>query len=890
MTKSRWFRRRPSDDEMRQELEAHVAMRAEHDGVDEAAARRRLGNTLRTREQMRRVWIAEWCDALRQDAWFTWRSWLRHPGFAAGAILVLALGLGASTALFAALDRVLFRPLPYADPDRLVSVGRINVPLVYERQTETVIDSFYAQEWETPPPPFQSVTTILGGAEQCQIAEERPENLRCLRVEHNLLRVLGVGVALGRDFAPEDDVRGTPPVALISHGLWVRRFGADPGVVDRTLNLDRGQSLLQTRIIGVLPTGFEAPLDAADILLPAQMRPVDATDRILMSYTVLARLRADVTPERAKQMLESRWPEVAPVPPAFREKFREEWRVRPLHDRRVGDAPRVAWLLLGAVAAFLLIACVNVTNLMLARVGERRREFGVRAAIGAGRTRLARLALAENLLLALAAGSLGLLVAFALLQTFVAMAPPGFPGLADASIDLRVFVVAALLVVITGTAIGVWPAISVFRVGELHGLRSTATSSLSARPRLRFALVTTQIALTLALLGGSALLLRSLRNVVTVPLGFDAERVVTLSADLSQVRYPTVEHGAVFFDELLARARAMPGAVSVAMSNAPPPPLLSSMRGGIEVEGRPVDSNGPRPPIRSRSVTPHYFETFRIPVVQGRTFQEADLTGEPAVVLNESAARMLFGGEHKLGRRLRFAGVPAVSPIPGFTRQNPWYTVVGVTADVRNAETLTDEPNAEIYLAKRPGRWAQLLPSPPRGVLSLRTTGSPAAAAAFLRQIAADLDPRQLVTIETGNELFTTVTAKPRFIAWLLTAFAALALLLAAAGLYSVASYLVAQRRRDIGVRIAIGAAPRDVAQQVVGEAGRWIIVGAVLGSALGWMGTRALRSQLYQVETLDPWSWTGALLALAVVLVMAVFRPAYRAAHIDPVAALRAD
>jgi predicted permease len=892
---TRWFHRRPSDDEMREELEAHLAMRAEHDSVDEAAARRRLGNALRTRERMRRVWIAEWWDALRQDAHFTWRSWRRQPGFAVSAILVLALGLGASTSLFAALDRVLFRPLPYAAPDRLVSVGGITVPLVYERQTETIIDSFYVQEWETPPPPFESVTTILGSAAPCQIAEERPEDLRCLRVEHNLLRLLGVRVAVGRDFAPEDDVRGAPPVALISHGLWVRRFGADPQVVNRTLSIDQGTALLegqsppQARIIGVLPPGFEAPLEAADILLPAHMRPVDATDQLYTSYTVLARLRPDVTSERARQMLESRWPGVMPLPPAY-DGFRQEWRVRPLHDRRAGDAARVAWLLIGAVAVFLLIACVNVTNLMLARVGERRREFAVRAAVGAGRHRLARLALAESLLLALAAGGIGILVAFALLRTFVGLAPPGFPGLADASIDLRVFVVAALLVIVAGTAVGVWPAISVFRVGTLHELRSSPTSSPGARPRVRFALVTTQIALTLALLGGSALLLRSLWNVVNVPLGFDAERVVTLSAGLSQVRYPTVEHGAVFFDELLTRARAMPGAESVAMSNAPPPPLLSSQRGGVEVEGRPVDSKTPRPPIRFRSVTPHYFETFRIPVVRGRPFQEADLAGEPAVVLNESAARMLFAGERDLGRRLRFAGLPAVLPIPGFTLQNPWSTVVGVIADVRNAEALTDEPNPEIYLAKRPGRWAQLLPNPPRGVLSLRTTGSPAVAAAFLRQIAADLDPRQVVTVQTGDELFTTVTAQPRFIASLLSAFAALALLLAAAGLYSVASYLVMQRRRDIGVRMAIGASPRDVARQVVGEAGQWVIAGAVAGSALGWIGTRALQSQLYRVEALDLSSWTGALVALAVVLVIAVYRPAYRAAHVDPVKALRAE
>jgi predicted permease len=554
-----------------------------------------------------------------------------------------------------------------------------------------------------------------------------------------------------------------------------------------------------------------------------------------------------------------------------------------LPERRFGDASRVAWLLVGAVAVFLLIACVNVTNLMLVRVGERRREFGVRAAIGAGRMRLARLALAESLLLALAAGGVGLLVAFALLETFVAMAPPGVPGVADAAIDLRVFVVAALLIVVTGAAIGVWPAISVFRVGEVHGLRSTE-SSPGARPGLRFALVTTQIALTLALLGGAALLLRSLWNVINVPLGFDAERVVTLTARLTPVRYPTREHRAVFYDELLARAQAMPGAVSAALSESPPPPLLPVRQVlGIAVEGQPIEPNAPRFPVRVRSVTPQYLETFRIPVVQGRTFQASDAAGEPVVALNESAARILFAGERALGGRIRHGLLAPVPPvIGGQPVQPPWYTVVGVTADVRNRQALTDEPSPEIYVVARPGMAGPHL--------SLRTTASPADAAAFLRRIVADLDPRQLVTIQTGDELLTTLTAQPRFITWLLTAFAALALLLAAAGLYSVASYLVAQRRRDIGVRIAIGAAPGDVGRQVVAEAGRWMVAGALLGAALGWMSTRALQSQLYQVEAVDPWSWSGAMLALAVVLVMAVFRPAYRAAHVDPVTALRAE
>jgi hypothetical protein len=289
-------------------------------------------------------------------------------------------------------------------------------------------------------------------------------------------------------------------------------------------------------------------------------------------------------------------------------------------------------------------------------------------------------------------------------------------------------------------------------------------------------------------------------------------------------------------------------------------------------------------------VTPHYFETFQIPVVGGRTFQEADVTGEPAIVLNESAERLLFTGERALGRRIRVPTPPAYGPV-----QNPWYTVVGVTRDVRNAAALTDDPKPEIYFVARPGRSGGPMAalsaiSTLGGNLSLRTTAGPAEAAAYLRQIAADIDPRQLVTIQTSDEQLARLTAQPRFIAWLLTAFAALALLLAAAGLYSVAAYLVLQRRRDIGVRMAIGASPRDVAKQVVGEAGRWIIGGAVAGAALGWVGSRALQSQLYQVEALDPWSWMGAVLTLALVLVMAVFRPAYRAAHVDPVAALRSE
>jgi predicted permease len=879
---TRWFRRRPSDDEMREELEAHLAMRAAHDGADEAAARRRLGNLLQTRESMRGVWIAQWWDALRQDAWFTWRSWRRRPAFALAAILVLGLGLGASTALFAALDRVLFKPLPYADPGRLVSVGVVTARPgeSFDGLIEGVPDRDYVNRWGQTPAPFTAVTAM--NTSTCEIAGEQPEDTRCGTVEANFLGVLGVRPVLGRDFSPQDDVRGAPRVALISHALWVRRYGADPEVATRTLNLETARygRLQQVSVIGVLPPDFEMPVTSADVLLPSQLRPIDLKFPFASPVMAFARLKPDVTPERAAIMLAPQLQEFSELPPG-----RHTWLVRPLRDRRVGDVARVAWLLVGAVAAFLLIACVNVANLMLARVAERQREFAVRAALGAGTLRLARLAVAESLLLALAASAVGLALAFALLDTFAAMAPTAgavAQSVAAASIDTRVFLVTALLAVITGVTISLWPAISVFRAGGMRGLRTTGSSSPGARPRVRFALVTVQIALTLSLLGGSALLLRTLWNVVNVPLGFDAERVVTLSAYLSRSRYQSSEHQAAFFQELLARAQATPGAVAAALSDSPPP-LAPQGRAPFEIEGRPAAGDTPQPAIGLRLVTPRHFDTFRISLIRGRAFQNTGSAGEPDIVLNESAERILFGGARALGRRVR----PAISF--GFgsgpAAERPWYTAIGVIADVRNGERLTDEPTPEVYMLIQREAWSPFISR-----LSLRTTASPADAAAYLRRIATDLDPQQLVTIQTGDELLTLLTAQPRFIAWLLTAFAALALLLAAAGLYSVASYLVTQRRRDIGVRIAIGASPGDVARQVVGEAGRWIVGGAVIGSALGWMGTRALQSQLYQVEALDPWSWVGALLALAVVLVIAVFRPAYRAAHVDPVTALRAD
>jgi predicted permease len=863
-----WFRRRPSDDEMREELEAHVAMRAEHDGVDEAAARRRLGNILHTRESMRRVWTAEWWDALRQDAHFTVRSWQRQPGFALGAVLVLALGLGASTAMFSALDRILFRPLPYGDANRLVNVG-MTLPATGGQSPVLLHASEYVERWKPTPEPFTAVTTTADVGYTCDVTEQQPERLRCAAVESNFLQTLGVRVALGRDFTSQDDVRGVPSVAIISHEVWIRRFGADPGAIGRTLDLN-GKRI---PVIGVLPAGFAVPGGQADILQPQQSYLLDRFDGALLA--AFGRLKPGVTPEQAEAAIA---PIIAAttkgsggvVRPGSLTGGSYQPRVVPLRDYLVGDTSRVAWLLLGAVAGLLLIACVNVTNLILARMAARDREFAVRSALGAGRARLARLAITESVLLAIAGGGIGLLCAAAMLRVFVRLAPSSIPEIDRAALDLRVFAVAGVLALAAGVAVGIWPALSVLRSGALqYGARATAP----ARPRMRFTLVTVQIGLTVALLAGSALLLRTLWNLVAVPLGYQSERVVTMNVTPNVARYAPEERGP-FFEQLLERIREIPGTAAATMSSAGPP-------NGVALAGMnfPVDRQPRAPglvsPIRIREVTPGYFQTLGIPILRGRTFVEADRTAQPAVILSQSAARMLFPGQDPIGHTVRMPS------------GNEWAEVVGVAREIRNTGP-TGEPEPELYALWRNARSVTSFSN--MAFFAIRTQASTADAVAFLKQAVADLDPQLPVTIEPLDEEVARLTERPRFLAWLLSAFAGLALLLAAAGLHGVASYLVTQRRRDIGVRMAIGAAPSDVAKQVIVEAARWILGGAAFGCALGWMSTRALQSQLYGVPALDPWSWTGALLALALALLIAVFRPAYRAAHVDPVAALRAD
>jgi predicted permease len=511
------FRKGKLDDDFSEELAAHLEMATEDNvraGMNPQEARRqamiRFGGVEAARELHRDARSLPFLDSFAQDARYALRMLRRNPGFALTALLVLALGLGASTAMFSALDRILFRPLPYADADRLVNVG-MTFPAFESagKIPATLFSRSYRDLWKPAPEPFTAVTTIASLGKICDVTEQQPERLFCSTVECNFLKTLGVRPALGRDFAPEDDTRGAPPVAIISHDVWTRRFGADPGTIGRTIDLN-GKSI---PVIGVLPAGFAMPAGEADILQPQQLYPIDPASRGGSSLTTFGRLKPGITPEQAEAAIAPLIEAEAKELPGMSKGSKPQ--VLPLRDYLVGDASRAAWLLLGAVAGLLLIACVNVANLILARLSARNLEFAVRSALGAGRARLARMALTESLLLAVAGGGLGLLFAAAMLRIFVQLAPSSVPDIDQASLDLRVFAVAAVLTLAAGAAVGIWPALSVLRNRALqYGPRVTA----AAHPRVRFALLTAQIALTVAMLGGSALMLRTLENMVEVPL------------------------------------------------------------------------------------------------------------------------------------------------------------------------------------------------------------------------------------------------------------------------------------------------------------------------------------------------------------------------------------
>jgi predicted permease len=864
------FRKERAEAELDEELRAFLDMAAEEktkQGLSRKEALRAVrlerGSLEVTKEVVRSAGWESLLETCWQDLRFAARMLRKNPGFTAVAVLTLAFGIGATSAVFSVVDRILFRSLPYPQEERLISFGLL-API---ERDEFMLGSSYV-DFRREAGPFEAITSMIPGAAACDLTEHNAIRLNCALVDQTFLPTLGIQPLLGRNFLSDEDRPNAPRVALFSYSLWRSRFGGDPDVLGKTVLLD-GRA---TRIVGVLPASFEMPTwSAADVLLPQaldeEQQRRTQPGRVLRTF---ARLKPGIDVPQAIAALQP-WFEraVQGAPPEFRKEI--HLSVRTLRDRQMQDVRLGTWLLLGSVLALLLIACTNVANLLLARGTSRQREIAVRAALGAGRGRLIRQSLTESLLLGIFGAVAGSWLAYLLLRLFVSIAPQGIPRLDQARLDMRVAAFTIGVTFISALIFGLAPALQFPAPEALIGKDVHVT----ARNLLRQTFVSAQIAISLILLAGASLLLRSLWNLENVRLGMQAENLLVEDITLAQFRYPTPQKQLAFFAELETRMDHLPGMMAVALSDSLPPygRMRSTIFAAIEVAGRPPVREGTGGMVGWRAVTPDYFSALAIHIVQGRGFQQGDrLPNENTIVLNETLARKLFPNANPIGQQLRL-----------FRIQGPWRTVVGIAADVKN-DGLNAQPGPEFYLPWKNDPVESL----DSAYVIVRTQMNPKAVAEWMRSETSVVDSTLPVTIELMTQRVSKLTARPRFNALLLSLFAGMGALLAGIGIYGLVRFLVEQRTREIGVRMALGANPQNILKMVLGNVGRWAIVGSAAGLLGAWLCTRLLQSLLFEVRAHDP-----ALFALTLVLLMAVafgaaWIPARRAMRVDPMVALR--
>jgi putative ABC transport system permease protein len=803
---------------------------------------------------------------LIQDLRFGARMLRKSPGFTIVAVLTLALGIGANTAIFSVVNGVLLRPLPFRDPSRLV--------LIAEKSSFPIISTSYENylDWRDQSHSFESMEATRGSSITLTGAGE-PERLNVRMATAGLFSMLGINAQIGRTFLSEEDRAGGTPVALLSYGLWQRRFGGSADIIGKTVNLD----LQPYTVVGILPSGFQV-LQPADVFLPfmpwAKTLPVDRNWH--PGIIPLARLKQGVSKEQARsemigitKRLEQQYPDYNTGTSAD---------VVGLQDEIVQNSRPALLLLLGAVSFVLLIACANVANLLLARAASRGREVAIRTAMGAGRGRVIRQLLTESVLLSLAGGLLGVLIAWAAIGLLPKIAAGSVPQGAPIGLDPWVLAFTAVVSLITGLLFGIVPALRTAKLDLREALNEGSRGSTSGPGQhvLRGALVAMEIALAMLLLVGSGLLLRSFSRLQEVPPGFQPDHLLVADIPLSPTAYAKPQDRYQFFDRLVERAKSLPGVRSAAAAS-----FLPVSGGGsiihFNITGRPPKSPHEFVAAGYRTITPNYLETLGVPLLQGRFFGRADNEKSPAVVIiNATMAHIFFPNENPLGKRLQLGALP--------DQEVPTMEIVGVVGDVHSG--LDTDPQAEMYL---PYRQADLLLPVFQLSVVMRTAGDPALQTPALRSALAEIDSNQpLVKVRTMEENMSTSVAQPRFRAWLIGILAMLALVLAGVGVYGVMSYTVTQRTSEIGIRVTLGAQPRDVFRIVVGEGLRLALFGVGVGLVAALALTRLLQSFLFGISAYDPLTFVGVSVLLTLVAVAASYFPARRATRVDPMIALR--
>jgi predicted permease len=868
------------DDELRREIESHLDAEAEDNVADgmsagqaREAARRRFGNVTRTQEDVRAVWTRTWLADLRLDVRHAGRMLLKNRAFTAIAVLTLALGIGANTAIFSLVHAVAIRPLPFPDPDRLVVIwedfrGRGGAATV-----EAAPGNF--KDWKDQNRVFEGMEVITGRETFNLTGSGDPERLSGARVTDNLFSLLGVRPVLGRVFLDDSDRARGNPVALISDGLWRRRFGADPSLVGRTIALDG----LPHTVLGIVPADLQFPAKGAEVWVPVPFTPEQLAQRTTWYLHVVARLKPGVSLEQARADMGSIAQRLAEQHPGTNARLGVN--VVPLHEQYVGAARPLLILLVGTVGVVLLIACVNVAHLLLARGAERRREIAVRCAIGAGRGRVLRQLSTESAVLGALGTFVGVGLALAASRFLTRLIPENFPHGMTLGLEPTVLYVSAAVALVTTVLFGTGPSFAASRVDLQDALRQAAMRGSTRRDRgIRSALVVAEVALTVVLLTAAGLLLRSYSQLSVVDIGFPARGLLVGETPLAPSRYRGTPRRAQFVADVLQRLQALPGVESAGYVNYLPMTFPGGFN-GFAIEGRPAPTatQVPRQMAINRAITPDYLRTLGVPVRRGRYFEERDGADAPGVVIiNDTMARTFWGREDPIGQRILFGGPQA-----------PWRTIVGVVGDVRQIELdLSPQPEMFVPLTQLPAITPPFIW--PRHFV-IRTAGDPLALTAAVRAAIASVDEDQPVAnLQTMEQLVDAQLADRGTQLTLISAFSILALVLASVGLYGVLAYAVTQQTPEIGLRMALGATSTSVVSTLVRRT--FILTGAglVIGLAVASLVTRTFAVLLYEVSPTDPFAFAATAGVLIAVAAVACLAPARRATRIDPLVALRAE
>jgi predicted permease len=848
------------DSSIEQLIDEYVAQGMSPDDARRAALMA-MGGVGQVKDDVRDVRAGAWLDALRQDVRFAVRTLARRPGFAAIAVLTLGVGMGATTAIFSLIDSVLLKPLPFHEPERLTTVWevrpRFNLPRI-EAAPLNYLD------WQEQVQAFESLGAYVNGFANLT-GGGSPERLVAPQVTPNLFPTLGVAPLIGRWFAAPEGAKGQPNVAILSYALWQRRFGGDRGIVGQTIRLDGASHL----VVGVMPRGFQFPHEGVQLWTPIDFRGWGPPSRNTFYVYVVGRLKPDMSAEQASAELDAVARRVAQTEPdsAGASAF-----AVPLQQDLVRNARASFLLLLAAAALVLAIACANVAGLLVARGAERDREFAVRTALGGSRLQLLRQLIVEGLLLALAGAAVGLLLATRTFDVLETLVPDTLRGAVAPALDLRLLTLAFACVLVTGVVFGLVPLRHALRIDVRAPLNARTAHATFARRRAQAALVATEVALAIVVLFSTGLMIRTILNLQAVDTGFRPDHVLTASVALTASDYPTPERQHAYRREVLDRMSRLPGVVSAGFTSFLPYTTLIGA-GPLAVEGRPSPGNGANVAI-IRYVTPDFLKTLGVPLVAGRGFTARDDLSMPAVALVSERLRTLFDG-NPVGTRVAFGSFgPATM------------TVVGVVGDIKGEGLEAPNTRGTIYLPS--AQLGDIGFFSPRG-LAIRTTGDPSALVAAVQREIWAINPNQTISgLRTLESIVDDQIAGRRLQTGLFSAFGALALFMAALGVYGLLSFVVTSRTRELGVRTAMGAQRGDLVALIARESAAWVACGLVGGLVLAAIVSRSMRSVLYGVEPLDWVSLASSWSVLAMAAGVAAMFPVWRATRVDPMTALR--